>query len=105
MRQPGCVMLGRVGRGAGDLLAAVDPAHGLSDVRRGHARAPAVATARTMTRCMSSILYSLWPYPLAPCVASAAAWRSGAGSSVAPIRAASTWGTRHGFVPTPPRAT
>ena len=49
--------------GAGHFLSAVDAADGLSDERGCHARAPAVSTARTMARCISSILKSLWPRP------------------------------------------
>ena len=60
----GTVELGGVGGAAGDLLPAVDAADGLSDEGGGHARAPAVSTARTMARCMSSILKSLCPQPL-----------------------------------------
>src|SRR5207249_11582360 len=98
------VELGGVGGAAGDLLAAVDAADGLSDESGGHARAPAVSTARTMARCISSILKSLCPRPCAPSAASAAAERSAAGSRLAPARAASTCRTRQGLVPTPPRA-
>src|SRR5437899_12631779 len=89
----------------GDLLSAVDAADRLPDESGCHARAPAVSTARTMARCMSSILKSLCPRPCAPCAASAAARRSAAGSRSDPASAASTRGTRHGLVPTPPSAT
>ena len=53
------VELGGVRRSAHHFLSAVDAADWLSDERGGHARAPAVSTARTMARCMSSILKSL----------------------------------------------
>src|SRR6266704_6917818 len=49
--------------GAGHFVLAVDAADGLADERGCHARAPAVSTARTMVRCISSILKSLWPRP------------------------------------------
>ena len=64
---------GGIGRGPGDFLSAVDTADGFSDHSGGHARAPAVSIARTMARCMSSILKSLCPCPRAPRAASAAA--------------------------------
>src|SRR5437764_1541738 len=96
--------LGSVGRLSGDLLAAIDTADGSPDILSAHVRAPAVATARTIARCISSILKSLCPYPLAPCVACEAARCKDFGSMRAPRKAASTRGTRHGFVPTPPRA-
>src|SRR2546421_11734396 len=102
MRLPRHIELGCVSGTARDLLSAVDAADGLSD---GHARPPAVWTARTMARCMSSILKSLCPRPCAPCAASAAARRRAAASRLPPARAVSTWGTRQGLVPTPPRAT
>src|SRR5256885_15055348 len=98
------VEFGGVGGAAGDLLSAVDTADGLSDKGRGHARAPAVSMARTMARCMSALLNSLCPRPCAQLAASAAAERSAAGPRLAPARAASTCGSRQGFVPTPPRA-
>src|SRR5438477_550346 len=93
-RRPAVLLWGRQDR--------IDAADGLSD---GHARPPAVWTARTMARCTSSILKSLCPRPCAPSAANAAAGRSVAESRLAPARAASTRGTRQGFVPTPPRAT
>src|SRR5256886_4912897 len=105
VRQTWYVELGSVRGAARDLLAAVDAADWLSDNCGGHARAPAVSTARTRTRCMSSILKLLCPRPCAPSAASPAAGRSTAGSRLAPASAASTRGTRHGLVPTPPRAT
>src|ERR687892_726213 len=105
VRQARHVELGGVGGAAGDLLAAVDAADRLSDESGGHARAPAISTARTMARCMSSILKSLCPRPWAPSAASAAAGRSAAGSRLAPASAVSTRETRQGLVPTPPRAT
>src|SRR6266480_5713604 len=86
----GLVELGGVGGGARDLLAAIDAADRLSNERGGHARAPAVSTARTMARCISSILKSLCPCPRAPSAARVAAMRSVAGSRLAPARAAST---------------
>ena len=70
--------------------ALVDAADGLSDKSGCHARAPAVSSARTMARCMSSILKSLCPRPCTPSAASAAAERSSAGSRLAPTKAAST---------------
>src|SRR5207247_3167280 len=73
------IELGGVGGGASDFLAPIDTADRLSDHSSAHARAPAVSTARTITRCMSSILKSLCPCPRAPSAASAAAARSAAG--------------------------
>src|SRR5438105_4456144 len=105
MRVSGHIELGGIGGAPGDLLSSIHAADGLPDESGCHARAPAVSTARTMARCMSSILKSLCPRPCAPCAASAAARRSAAGSRLAPAKAASTPGTRHGLVPTPPRAT
>src|SRR3954454_15884820 len=93
----GLVELGGIGGRPGNLLTAVNAADGLSDESGGHARAPAVSTARTMARCISSILKSLGPRPCAPSAARAAAGRSAAGWRLAPARAASTRGTRQGF--------
>src|SRR5436190_912576 len=89
----------------GHFQAAVDAAYGLSNEGRRHARAPTISTARTIARCMSSILKSLCPRPCAPSAARAAARRSTAGSRLAPASAASTCGARQGLAPTPPSAT
>src|SRR5204862_6870349 len=56
VRLAGLVEFGCVGGAACDLLAAIDAADGLSDEGGAHARAPAVSTARTIARCISSIL-------------------------------------------------
>src|SRR5207247_3784475 len=100
----GHIELGGIGGAPGNLLSPVDAADGLSDESGCHARAPAVSTARTMARCMSSILKWLCPRACAPCAASAAARRNAAGSRLAPAKAASTRGMRQGLVPTPPTA-
>src|SRR4051812_23276060 len=59
MRLAGDVELGGVSRSAGDLLPPVHAAEGFSDDSGSHARVPAVSTARTIARCISSILKSL----------------------------------------------
>jgi hypothetical protein len=56
VRHAGHVKFGGIGGRAGDLPAAVDAADRLSDQSGTHGRAPAISTARTMARCMSSIL-------------------------------------------------
>src|SRR5438128_4438110 len=60
MRMARYVELRGVACAPGDLLSAVDAADRLPDESGCHARAPAVSTPRTMARCMSSILKSLW---------------------------------------------
>ena len=53
--------LRRIRRRPGRLLAAIDATDRLPHVLRRHVRVPAVSTARTIARCMSSILKSLRP--------------------------------------------
>src|SRR6266550_3805966 len=56
VRVAGDVELRSVSCASCHLLSAIDAADGLADQSGSHARAPAISTARTMARCMSSIL-------------------------------------------------
>src|SRR5688572_1083098 len=79
----GHIELGRVSRRTGDLLPTINSTKWLAYCCGCHVRAPAISIARTMARCMSSTLNSLWPLGWASSAARLAAWRSSGGSKLA----------------------
>src|SRR3569833_469901 len=101
----GDIGIGRVGRGAGDLLVCIDPVDRAADAGL-HLDPPATRlSARAMTRRASSTLNALSGRGSAFASASFAASANVSGVAGLPTSAVSTAGSRQGLVPTPPSAT